>query len=236
LTIVVPKRKELPDAVTAGGSTVGVRCPNHAVARALITEAGVPIAAPSANRSTGLSPTRAEHVLAALNGRIDLILDGGPCPGGIESTVVDATGKTVRLLRPGLITVPMLESVVSVSPPRQQGTEPARSPGQMAKHYSPRTPIRLVHGDSLADDYLEARQAGLRFACVTFYREETEDDDGHPGGAFVNLPSNPERAAAMLYDALFRLDQKDLHMILVELPADTPAWAAIRDRLMRAAT
>ena len=92
LTLVVPKADRVPSIVTAGGPTVAVRCPNHRVALALIREAGVPIAAPSANRSTELSPTRAEHVLKSLNGRIDLLLDGGPCSGGIESTVVDATG------------------------------------------------------------------------------------------------------------------------------------------------
>src|ERR687898_529615 len=100
------------DRGPTGGPTLAVRCPDHAVARALIAAAGVPLAAPSANRSTELSPTRAEHVLKGLGGRIDLILDGGPCPGGIESTVVDVTGDVVRLLRPGLVTVPMLEEVV----------------------------------------------------------------------------------------------------------------------------
>src|SRR5581483_9893092 len=128
----VPRRPEVPDAVTAGGPTVAVRCPAHVVARELLWEAGVPIAAPSANRSTELSPTRAEHVLKGLDGRIDLVLDGGPCPRGIESTVVDVTGGAVRVLRPGPITVPMLEAVVG---PVEAGAEAAcgiaRAPGQM---------------------------------------------------------------------------------------------------------
>src|SRR5436190_1865041 len=144
LTVVVPRRAEVPDVVTAGGPTVAVRCPAHAVARALIREADVPVAAPSANRSTELSPTRAEHVLKGLDGRIDLVLDGGPCPGGIESTVVDVTGGAVRLLRPGLVTVPMLEEVVGRVETGTTSTGVARSPGQMARHYRPRTPLVLV--------------------------------------------------------------------------------------------
>src|SRR5204863_5871661 len=118
-----------------------VRCPDHPVARALIRAAGVPVAAPSANRSTELSPTRAEHVLKSLNGRIDMILDGGPCSGGIESTVVDVTGTVPRVLRPGLVTVPMLESVCGRVETGATDEGVSRSPGRMAKHYSPRTPV-----------------------------------------------------------------------------------------------
>src|SRR5262249_44452937 len=140
----VPKSEAVPDIVTAGGPTVAVRCPRHPIALALIREAGVPIAAPSANRSTELSPTRAEHVLKNLNGRIDLLLDGGPCSGGIESTVVDVTGEPVRVLRPGLITVPMLESVCGRVEIGANTASVSRSPGQMAKHYSPRTPVVLA--------------------------------------------------------------------------------------------
>src|SRR5205823_12745669 len=127
LTLVVPKADRVPSIVTAGGPTVAVRCPDHAVARALIRAAGVPVAAPSANRSTELSPTRAEHVLKSLDGRIDLVLDGGPCPGGIESTVVDVTGDVVRLLRPGLVTAPMLEEVVGRVEQASRGCEPPGS-------------------------------------------------------------------------------------------------------------
>lgn len=202
---------------------MAVRCPAHALAQALIRAAGVPIAAPSANRSTELSPTRAEHVLAGLEGRIDLILDGGPCPGGIESTVVDASGDRVRLLRPGLITVPMLEEVVG--PVAIAGTVegPARSPGQMAKHYSPRTPLRLLSpGISAAAVFGGAS----RLAILTFKGESAGD---------VDLSADPVVAAASLYDALHDLDSLLLDLIVVEMPPDTPAWAAIRDRLTRAA-
>ena len=177
LTIVVPKRPEVPDEVTAGGPTVAVRCPNHPVAQALIRAAGVPLAAPSANRSTELSPTRAEHVMKSLGGRIDMILDGGPCPGGIESTVVDVTGPVVRVLRPGLVTVPMLEEVVGKVEVATKVEGIARSPGQMEKHYSPRTPLRLVDGVDIVDDCLEALAAGKRVGLVQLFGPEAMPND-----------------------------------------------------------
>ncbi|HEY3788721.1 MAG TPA: L-threonylcarbamoyladenylate synthase [Urbifossiella sp.] len=237
LTLVVKKRLEIPSIVTAGGPTVAVRCPAHLVARALIREAGLPIAAPSANRSTELSPTRAEHILSGLDGRIDMILDGGPCPGGLESTVIDVTGEHVRLLRPGLISVPMLEEIVGrveMESSNNDGTESvARSPGQMARHYSPRTKLRLVEGDALVDDLLEAVHAGRRVGSVMFHGTGFAPDSGTKG--FVSLPADPVLAASLLYDTLFRLDRAGLDLILVEMPPEGPEWAAIRDRLTRAA-
>lgn len=229
LTLVVPKAAAVPDIVTAGGPTVAVRCPNHPVALALIREAGVPIAAPSANRSTELSPTRAEHVLKSLNGRIDLLLDGGPCSGGIESTVVDVTGAIPRILRPGLISALQLESVCGRVEIGAKSEGAARSPGQMAKHYSPRTPLRLIDGDDLVDDLYEARLAGVRVGVLTFTWPSLA------GGGFTNLSDDAHRAAALLYDALHRMDQAGYAHILVEMPPDTPEWAGVRDRLTRAA-
>ena len=215
LTLVVPKRPDVPDAVTAGGPTVAVRCPAHPVARALIREAGVPVAAPSANRSTALSPTRAEHVVMGLAGRIDVVLDGGPCPGGIESTVVDATGPFVRLLRPGLVTVPMLEAVVGRVDVGPADDAVARSPGQMARHYSPRTPVTLVDGPDAV--------AGLRVATVGFENADRL------------MPRTPAGYAAELYAVLHELDAGGYDRLVVELPPDTPEWAGVRDRLRRAA-
>jgi L-threonylcarbamoyladenylate synthase len=223
LTLVVPKRSGVPDIVTAGGDTVAVRCPNHAVARALIRAAGVPLAAPSANRSTELSPTRAEHVLKGLNGLIELLLDGGPCSGGLESTVVDVTGDVPRVLRPGLITVPMLEEVCGRVEVGATGEGVARAPGHMAKHYSPRTP--LVLAEDADAEHKRLRDAGLRVISVGFdllFDYEFISDD-------------PEEYAADLYALLHRLDDGSYDRIVVELPPDTPEWAAVRDRLTRAA-
>ncbi|MFM8271280.1 MAG: L-threonylcarbamoyladenylate synthase [Gemmata sp.] len=230
LTLVVPKRAGVPDVVTAGGDTVAVRCPNHAVARALIRQAGVPLAAPSANRSTELSPTRAAHVLKGLNGRIELLLDGGPCPGGLESTVVDVTGDVPRVLRPGLIARPMLEAVCGRVEAGATGEGVARAPGHMAKHYSPRTPVVLVdaHERALALGAEFARQK-LSWGWLALGE--------HPGEAFaaVPMPLDADEYAARLYRELHSFDERALDRIIVELPPDAPEWAAVRDRLTRAA-
>lgn len=215
LTLVVPKGLAVPEIVTAGGNTVAVRCPNHPVARALIEAAGVPVAAPSANRSTELSPTRAEHVVKSLNGRIDFVLDGGPCSGGIESTVVDVTGSVPRVLRPGLISAPQIAEVVGRVEVGASAEGVARSPGQMARHYSPRTPLVLVVNADAAQEQLKGQ--GLRAIAVRFARDD------------------PERFAAELYATLHALDAESWDRIVIELPPDTPEWAGVRDRLMRAA-
>ncbi len=229
LTLVVPKSEKVPPIVTAGGPTVAVRCPNHPVARALIRAAGVPIAAPSANRSTELSPTRAEHVLKGLNGRIDLVLDGGPCPGGIESTVVDVTGERPRVLRPGLVTVPMLEAVCGRVEFGGNGEGVSRSPGQMAKHYSPRTMVVLARTNE------EAFAIGEEFTRQDWsWGWLSFGDDAQPFPA-IAMPPDPVGYAARLYRELHAYDEADIDRILVTLPPDTPEWAAVRDRLMRAA-
>ncbi len=223
LTLVVPKRDSVPDIVTAHGPTVAVRCPNHPVARALIRAAGPPLAAPSANRSTELSPTRAEHVLKSLNGRIDLLLDGGPCSGGLESTVVDVVGEFPRLLRPGLITVPMLEEVCGRVEVGVQSEGVARSPGQMVKHYSPRTPLVLTE-DADAE---HRRLMELGFRVISLGYDLIYD--------YKFISDDPEEYAADLYAALHELDNGRYDRIVIEMPPDTPEWAAVRDRLTRAA-
>ncbi|MCI0699629.1 MAG: threonylcarbamoyl-AMP synthase [Planctomycetia bacterium] len=231
LTLVVPKRAELPEVVTAGGATVAVRCPAHAVARALIRASGIPLAAPSANRSSELSPTRAEHVLSGLNGRIDMILSGGPCSGGIESTVVDVTGKVPRVLRFGLITVPMLEEVCGkVEVGATAGV--ARSPGQLTKHYSPRT--RIVLADSVVQVYIELlrlKREGKTSGVMVFSPLLGVDTPNW----FRLMPTDAEAFAACLYQTLHECDCAGLDAVIVQLPPDTPEWSAIRDRLVRAA-
>lgn len=230
LTLVVPKRDSVPDIVTAGGPTVAVRCPNHPVARALIRAAGTPLAAPSANRSTELSPTCAEHVLKGLNGRVPVLLDGGPCSGGLESTVVDVTGEIPRVLRPGLITAPMLEAVcgrVDVGAPKGEGV--ARAPGQMVKHYSPRTPVVLAESneDALALGE-EFTRRELSWGWLSLGAAPGER-------AAIPMPLAPDEYAARLYWELHTFDEVGIDRIVVTLPPDTPEWAAVRDRLTRAA-
>jgi L-threonylcarbamoyladenylate synthase len=233
LTFVLQKTTAVPDVVTGGGPTVAVRMPAHPVALALIRAAGVPLAAPSANQSSKLSPTRAEHVLAGLGGRIDWILDGGPTASGIESTVLSLVEDVPVLLRPGPIAVSELERVIG--PIRRhamgQARGPLPSPGLLARHYAPQTPLEL-HTDraKLADRAHELIERGEPVACVTIGPWR----DG-PGIVIPMLDSGSEYAAK-LYDVLHEMDTRGFSRILVEVPPNTDEWFAVRDRLMRAAT
>jgi L-threonylcarbamoyladenylate synthase len=216
---------------------VAVRVPAHPVALALLRAVGVPVAAPSANRSGLLSPTQAEHVLLGLDGRIDLLLDGGPTSGGVESTVLDVTTDPPRLLRPGLISQADLEAVIGpVADLRHSATpttEPLRSPGLLTRHYAPRTPLECVEGDA-ADRVKSHQRAGLSVAWLTAQPPAAGDV---PGGVLIwPMPADPAGWAARLYRDLHQLDASGLDRIVVELPADSVEWQAIRDRLLRAAT
>jgi L-threonylcarbamoyladenylate synthase len=206
LTLVVPKRPLIPDIVTAGLPTVGLRMPAHPLALELIRAAGVPIAAPSANRFTELSPTAAAHIPEAL---ADYTLDGGPSHVGIESTVLSLVEKPT-LLRPGVIPITELESLIG---PIALPTEPVEgahaSPGMHARHYRPATPLYL--------DTVPRKGNGVILRI------------GH------EMPADPQAYAAVLYEMLHRLDAQSLDWIAIEPPPDTPEWAGILDRLRRAA-
>ena len=234
LTLVLPRRAAVPDVVTGGGSTVAVRVPAHPVALALLRAAALPLAAPSANRSTELSPTRAEHVLRGLDGRIDLLLDAGPTAGGIESTVVDLTATPPRLLRPGLVGVADLEAVVGplARPPLAQapGAAPLPSPGLLPRHYAPRTPLECA-GENDREHVEALCRAGLRVGWVTF---APAPEPSPPGLLVRGMPPDPAGYAARLYAALHELDRAGLDRIVVTLPPDAEEWLAVRDRLRRA--
>jgi L-threonylcarbamoyladenylate synthase len=209
LTLVVSKRPHIPAIVTAGLPTVGLRIPAHPLALALISEAGVPIAAPSANRFTELSPTAATHIPETL---ADFVLDGGPARVGIESTVLSLVGKPV-LLRPGVIPLPEIEALlgpVEIAGGPAEGAHAA--PGMHPRHYRPRTPLILVGGGQAPP---EGRGAWLRMG--------------------KEMPSEPAPYAAMLYEMLHRLDREGWDWIAVERPPETAAWAGVLDRLRRAA-
>lgn len=220
LTLVVPKNPRIPDIVTAGLATVGLRHPDHPVAAALIREAGVPLAAPSANRFTALSPTTAEHVLKSLGDRIDLILDGGPTRVGIESTVLSLAGPRPRLLRPGMISRDQIEAVIGeidAGADTIEGSHPA--PGLHARHYCPLTPLFLVDGARLPE---RGRGAYLWLT--------------HPLSADFSqqMPPDAPGYAAILFDTLHHLDERGFDWIAVERPPEWPEWAGVRDRLERA--
>jgi L-threonylcarbamoyladenylate synthase len=233
LTLVLPRGPRIPDVVTAGGPTVAVRVPAHPVALALVRAAGVPLAAPSANRSGYISPTRPEHVLAGLDGLVDVVLDAGPVPGGIESTVLDLTSDPPRVLRPGLVTaaeIAALVGPVAGSPLPEAAGQPARSPGLLHRHYAPRTPLELSIDSGQAR--IEALlAAGLRIGWLTFDQPSVD----RPGVTVVVMPRDPDQYAARLYAELHEMDAAGLDRIVAALPPDGPDWLAVRDRLRRAA-
>lgn len=252
LTLVLPKAAGIPPDVTAGGPTVGLRWPAHALMQAVILAAGRPLAAPSANPSNAISPTTAAHVQAGLGERIPLIVDGGPCPIGIESTVVDLTGPTPRVLRPGLIseeeilavwekTAPGSESAIS-SPTDgiratapEPGAHPLRSPGQLSTHYAPRAPLALLTWTDTADllTQLAARGWDAARTHVLAYDQVPAPEKL---GAVITLPADPGGYAQTLYATLHAVDLAGAGYIAVEAPPAPEAWAGIRDRLGRAAS
>ena len=239
VTIVVPRGPRIPDVVTAGGSTVALRCPAHRLTRLLIEKLGAPLAAPSANRSLAVSPTTAAHVLDSLGNRVDLILDGGPCLRGIESTVVDCTSEPPLVLRPGPVTASELSRVLSTPVAMGAVTPdagPARSPGQLSRHYAPQTPLELPPHPAARVAGLLA--AGKRVGWLTTAADTPEIRRLAASRALVivPMPADPDAYAAMLYAALHALDKRDLATIVVDLPTDTDAWRAVRDRLTRAAS
>ncbi len=244
LTLVLPRAPRIPTEVTSGGETVAVRVPAHPVAQALIRAAGVPVAAPSANRFGRISPTRAEHVLADLAGRVDVILDGGPTPVGVESTVLSLVMPVPTILRPGGISREALVAIlgeVRVLEPITPETETAPAPGMALQHYAPRAPLTLFRGEpaamlaalrDAAQAYLDAgERVGLLLA----------DEDG---ATFRDLPvtvqcagpsADVTRVAQQLFASLRALDRAGVSIILARDFGAAGLGLAIRDRLTRAA-
>jgi L-threonylcarbamoyladenylate synthase len=233
LTLVLPKREIVPDIVTAGAATVGVRLPAHPVAHAIIEAAGVPIAAPSANRSNEVSPTTAAHVLKSLGDQVDVVLDGGATPGGLESTVLDLASDQPQLLRPGLVLPGEIEQVIgqierSTTLAPDHG-RPLASPGQLPRHYAPRAALECCSG--IGRQRVEAlANQGIRVGWLTFGHLA---DSRINGATIMTMPSGPSDYGAELYAALHALDDSGVQRIVVDLPPDTEPWLAIRDRLRR---
>ena len=227
LTIVLPKSAIIPDIVTAGLSTVGVRVPNHPVALAVIRAAGVPIAAPSANRSMRVSPTIGDHVAASLGGAPDLILDAGPSAVGIESTVLDLSAAVPTILRPGMISVDDLRHVigrVEVASAHVPDGAARPSPGMMDRHYSPAARVMVVSSDRIS-----ATATGQGGKVVVLARERI------PGLTVWEMPASAPEYARLLYGMLHRADAEGYDVVLVEAVPGDSAWDGVRDRLRRAA-
>jgi L-threonylcarbamoyladenylate synthase len=241
LTLVLPKRSNVPNEVTAGLGSVGVRVPSHPVAQALLAAAGLPVAAPSANLFGRPSPTTAQHVLDDLAGRIEAVLDGGPTSVGVESTIVDLSREQPRLLRPGGVPVEAVERVLGVTLARvtRPREGPQVAPGMLAVHYAPRTPLTLIVGpkarDCLFHHVRESLSRGDRVGVLAL-----EDDAPLlPDSASVEVVgawTNPARSAARLYDAVRALDSAGLDMLFARELADPERGLgrALADRLRRA--
>jgi L-threonylcarbamoyladenylate synthase len=220
LTLVLPRQVDCPVSLLAGAGldTLAVRVPNHPIARALLKATGRPLAAPSANRSGAISPTHAEHVAASLGAAIDLIIDGGPCLLGIESTIVDLSGDLPILLRPGGIAVEDIETLIGTLASPDQNAAP-RAPGMLARHYAPSRPLRL-----------DAVKAGSGEVLLGF-------GPAAPGGALNLSPTgNLREAAANLFAMLHQLDRSEIGAIAVMAIPEQGLGRAINDRLRRAAS
>lgn len=233
LTIIVPRAAGLAEAAAAGQNSVGLRCPSHPVARALLAAArrrGVlGVAGPSANRFGRISPTRAQHVVDEFGDGL-LVIDGGDCEVGIESTIVDCSGRLPALLRPGQIPRDRIEAVLG-QPLAAPGADSPRASGTLEAHYAPRTKLRLMSRDMLNTALQMLGNSTLKLAVYS--RTVTL-----PAGSRLSrraMPDDPDRAAHELFATLRELDNQGLDLIWVEEPPADAAWDGVRDRLVRAA-
>ena len=236
LAMILNKRPEVPLIVTGGQQTVGLRMPDHPVALRLLRAFGGGIAAPSANRFCRISPTQAAHVEEELGDAVDLILDGGACQVGVESTIVDLSGNRPKLLRPGHITRLEIEAVLQteliiVSPQSEQtNQQEVRAPGMMAVHYAPSTMAMLCPADRLPEIIQELTLREKRIGILAYNLDQAENRLTR----VIRMPERAEDYAQALYTSLRELDSLQLDMILVEQPPNTEVWRAINDRLHKA--
>lgn len=222
LTLILKRHPRVPDEVTGGQDTVGLRVPAHPVALAVLRAFGGGLAAPSANRFGRISPSRAEHVRSEFGDAVPVVLDGGECEVGIESTILDLSGGPPRILRPGMIGKAAIEALIG---PVDEGGHAAspRASGTLEKHYAPRTPLRLVSRDELEREGADPSRRALALGRLPART------------AGIALPATPEGFAHGLYAALRALDANGAALLLVELPPASAEWTAVRDRLRRAA-
>ena len=231
LTLIVPRAALVDDVVTGGQPSVGLRVPAHPVAHALLKEFGGGIAAPSANRFGHVSPTTARHVADDLGDAVDVILDGGASGIGIESTIIALTTDAPMLLRLGGIGADAIQAALGC-PLAQPDSSAPRASGTLASHYAPRTPAHLVEQDVLR---AELAQLQARDECVAVLARTAEAPDAFDG-VWLMAPTDAADYARLLYANLRKLDDAKADAILIESVPEDPAWAAIRDRLMRATT
>ncbi len=245
ITLVLKKKEHVPDSITGGLQTVGIRMPDNDIARAMIRAAGVPIAAPSANTSGRPSPTTAEAVDNDIDGRVPLILDGGPCQFGVESTIVDCTGEKAVILRPGAVTMEMLEEVlgeVELDPALVGEDTVPKAPGMKYRHYAPKAPLTVLEGepcnmakafrDEVGRLHGEYKQVGVIASeeVISFLEGLVPEELLVPYGQQGNLPA----IAANIYEALRSFDERDVDCLLAEGTGKEELGLAIMNRLHKA--
>ena len=234
LTLILPRSRNIPEIVTAGGSTVGIRWPSHPFVQAVIHECGFPLAAPSANPSNAVSPTNAGHVQKQLGGKLRLIVDGGQSQVGIESTVLDLTVSPPRILRPGMIDEDAIAAVIgnisSGATPTISGA--LRSPGLLRKHYSPKAKLKILNWRDDADLRAQLKSVPEKKTHIIAHSRIPSGE----GWARVSvIPLDAEAFARAIYAELHQCDAAGAEWIVVEAPPETSEWRAIADRLHRAA-
>lgn len=236
LTLVLPRSRIIPEIVTAGGETVGVRWPSHPLIQAVIRECDFPLAAPSANLSNRVSPTNVLHVRKQLDGKIAAIVDGGQASVGIESSVLDLTISPPKILRPGMIHRESFEAagfpIARAGASRETGT--LKSPGQLKKHYAPKAKLFILSWNDEADLKFKVLTSKLKASeCHVIAHSQIPSPE--PFVRVCVIPHDAEAFARAIYGELHHCDDAGAEAIVVEAPPDTPEWAGITDRLRRAA-
>jgi L-threonylcarbamoyladenylate synthase len=223
-TLVLKAKDSVSSIVRGHQPTVALRVPNHPITLQLLKESGLALAAPSANKFTQLSPTTAAHVATGLGNAV-AVLDGGACKVGIESTIVSVEGDDWQLLRLGMLPEASIEALAGR--PAKSFSQPIKAPGQHLLHYSPKTPVKLFQSREALNSFVKSAQRSC--AALLFGKGEL------PSCFYLQLSSKPAEAAEALYDALHQLDALQVQQLLVEMPPRGAEWAAIQDRLSRAA-
>ncbi|KJV05575.1 L-threonylcarbamoyladenylate synthase [Methylocucumis oryzae] len=232
LAMILPKRDNVPNEVTGGQTTVGLRMPNHPVALRLLHAFGAGIAAPSANRFCRISPTRAAHVAEELGASVELILDGGACTVGVESTIIDLSSQQPRLLRPGQLAVDAIEAVLGcrLILPNVDSYNEMRAPGLLALHYAPNTRALLCPSNELNALLVHLKAQGQRIGVMSLAttRVDAIYDE------IIPMPVKADDYARELYTSLRSLDNNQLDLIIIEQPPTSVEWMAVNDRLGKA--
>ncbi len=243
LTMILPRKSIVPDVVTAGLDTVGMRCPDHELCREIIRLAGVPVAAPSGNRSGKPSPTRAEHMREDMDGRVDAIVDGGPCRVGVESTIIDVTCTPPRLLRPGGVTLEQLREVlgqVDIDPAVVRGMkegEKPRAPGMAYRHYAPEAPVTVVAGPPEKTAAYIAAHAGEQDGVLCFdeYIPLFSKQEERRQVKYLGPKEDKGAQARNIFDALRAFDHTGVAAIWAQCPDQRDIGLAVANRLNKAA-